>query len=304
MSGTCPLSPPLRASHWQRSQPGERGTKSGRAKYTAMFSGMQLNDSQPGASPAAATQADARAEAGGLPAPPLTTAGGSSFSFMNGGAADAAPSMSSGLAALGGMPGAAASPFAFMSQPEPSLAPAAPACTPAAPGPACGALASLAAAGKTPPVVRKKTSKARKPGWAADGTVQDGTAPPDGAVPPMAPSPTPAAAAAPPRSGLQLEHRTSGELHGLAPGLDERAPPRRGVGCGGEGGGGSCGSGGLDAGGGFAGFAPPAPSPGALPGAPAGASPGERLRAMLGDDFIGLTGTPTSAGGSAYGTRG
>ena len=269
-----------------------------------MFSGMQLNDSQPGASPAAATQADARAEAGGPPAPPLTAAeaGGSSFSFMNGGAAEAAPSMSSGLAALGGMPGAAASPFAFMSQPEPSLAPA-------APGPACGAMASLAATGKTTPVVRKKTSKARKPGWAADGTAQDGTAPPDGAVPPPAPSPTPAAAAAPPpRRALQLEHRTSGELHGLAPGHDERAPPRRGVGGGGEGGGGSCGSCGLDASGGFAGFAPPgmppAPPAGASPGAPAGASPGERLRAMLGEDFIGLTGTPACAGGAAYGTQG
>lgn len=274
-----------------------------------MFSGMQLNDSQPSASPAVATQADARAEAGGPPAPPLTAAeaGSSSFSFMNGGAAEAAPSMSSGLAALGGMPGAAVSPFAFMSKPEPSLAPAAPACTPAAPGPACGATASLAAAGKTPPVVRKKTSKARKPGWAADGTAQDGTAPPDGAVP-LAPSPTPAAAAAPPRSALQLEHRTSGELHGLAPGLDERAPPRRGVGGLGEGSGGSCCSCGLDASGGFAGFAPPGmppgASPGASPGAPAGTSPGERLRAMLGDDFIGLTGTPTSTGGSAYGTRG
>ena len=280
------MPPPLRASHWQGEPAGERGTKSGRAKYAAMFSGMQLNDSQSGASQAAATQEDARAEAGGPPAPPLTAAeaGGSSFSFMNGGAAEAAPSMSSGLAALGGMPGAAASPFAFMSQPEPSLALAAPACTPAAPGPACGAMASLAAAGRTPPVVRKKTSKARKPGWAADGTAQDGAAPPDGAVPPPAP-----------RSGLQLEHRTSGELHGLAPRLDERASPRRGVG-GGEGGGGSCGSGGLDAGGGFAGFAPPAPPP--------GTSPGERLRAMLGDDFIGLTGTPTSSGGSAYGTRG
>ena len=67
-----------------------------------MFSGMQLNDSQPGASPAAATQADARAEAGGPPAPPLTAAeaGGSSFSFMNGGAAEAAPSMNHTLSDL------------------------------------------------------------------------------------------------------------------------------------------------------------------------------------------------------------
>ena len=164
-----------------------------------MFSGMQLNDGQPAASPVAATQPDARAETG-VPAP-VQEAGGSSFSFMNGGTAEAAPSVSPGLAALGGMPGAAASPFAFMSKPEPLLAaPAAPAVAPAAPGPACGAMASLAAASKAPPAVRKKTSKARKPGWAADGTALDGTAPPDGTVPPLAPAAAPPAAAAPPRA--------------------------------------------------------------------------------------------------------
>ena len=261
-----------------------------------MFSGMQLNDGQPGASPAAATPPDARAEAGGrAPAPPAEDeAGGSSFSFMNGGAAEAAPSASPGLAALGGMPGAAASPFAFMSKPEPSpAAPGAPAVAPAAPGPACGAVAGLAAASKAPPAVRKKTSKARKPGWAADGTALDGTSPPDGTVPPPAPAPAPPAAAAPPpRSALQLEHRTSGsgELLGLAPG--HAAAP----GVGGEVGGAA----------GFSGFSPPAApgaSPGASPGgrvAGGGASPAERLRAMLGDDFIGLTGTSVE-GSMAYG---
>ena len=261
-----------------------------------MFSGMQLNDGQPGASPAAATPPDARAEAGGrAPAPPAEDeARGSSFSFMNGGAAEAAPSASPGLAALGGMPGAAASPFAFMSKPEPSpAAPGAPAVAPAAPGPACGAVAGLAAASKAPPAVRKKTSKARKPGWAADGTALDGTSPPDGTVPPPAPAPAPPAAAAPPpRSALQLEHRTSGsgELLGLAPG--HAAAP----GVGGEVGGAA----------GFSGFSPPAApgaSPGASPGgrvAGGGASPAERLRAMLGDDFIGLTGTSVE-GSMAYG---
>ena len=262
-----------------------------------MFSGMQLNDGQPGASPAAATPPDARAEAGGrAPAPPAEDeARGSSFSFMNGGAAEAAPSASPGLAALGGMPGAAASPFAFMSKPEPSLAaPAAPAVVAhAAPGPACGAVAGLAAASKAPPAVRKKTSKARKPGWAADGTALDGTSPPDGTVPPPAPAPAPPAAAAPPpRSALQLEHRTSGsgELLGLAP--RHAAAP----GVGGEVGGAT----------GFSGFSPPAApgaSPGASPGgrvAGGGASPAERLRAMLGDDFIGLTGTSVE-GSMAYG---
>ena len=261
-----------------------------------MFSGMQLNDGQPGASPAAATPPDARAEAGGrAPAPPAEDeARGSSFSFMNGGAAEAAPSASPGLAALGGMPGAAASPFAFMSKPEPSpAAPGAPAVAPAAPGPACGAVAGLAAASKAPPAVRKKTSKARKPGWAADGTALDGTSPPDGTVPPPAPAPAPpAAAAVPPRSALQLEHRTSGsgELLGLAP--RHAAAP----GVGGEVGGAT----------GFSGFSPPAApgaSPGASPGgrvAGGGASPAERLRAMLGDDFIGLTGTSVE-GSMAYG---
>ena len=224
-----------------------------------MFSGMQLNDDQPGlgASPAAATPPDARGEAGG-PAPPLTASCGSSFSFMNGGAVEAAPSATPGLAALGGMPGAAVSPFAFMSKPDPSLAaPAAPAVAPAAPGPAGAASAMASVASKSAPAVRKKTSKARKPGWAADGTALDGTAPPDGAVPPPAAAPSQAAAAAPPRSTLQLEHRSSGELLGLVPGHDELVSPRRHAaapGVGGEGGGSSS----------FAGFSPPA-APGASP---------------------------------------